>query len=88
MIIDLLTTTLLGFLQALVELIPVWELDSGDWAAVRAFVADVAGIMRVVDLVIPVPTVMQLIVLGIAFALALAVWHFILFIYHQFWGAS
>lgn len=85
MIIDLLVDIVLTLVEALLALVPDFEVGN---APSEAAGHKIAGYATQIDSVFPVTTLLQVIAIGLLFAVALTVFRVSMFVYHQFWGSS
>lgn len=81
MITDAIITVFLAAIDSLFSLLPSWTLTVPDHS-------DVFGYIILANNIVPVGTVATQIVLWIGLLLALRLWDFIAFVYHQFWGSD
>lgn len=80
-IVKILSATFLGF----VSLLPAYDFDAG---AMSANAGDMGGFAGGLNGFAPIADLGLALALLVGLKLALMVWNFALFVYHQFWGSS
>lgn len=82
MLLDLLIAALTGIINAIMSLLPQFELPTPD------IDAGIFPTISALDNVVPVGDAVVILLLIITVILALYIWDFALFVYHQFWGSG
>lgn len=85
MITDLIITAVLGGINALLSLMPNWQLPT---ATENGFGGQIGQYAAMVDEFFPISTIVQIFLSWLGLRLLLAGWDFIVFVYHQFWGSN
>lgn len=85
MITDAIINALLGGINALLSLLPSYELPDGRDSE---FGYQLGALVSQADHIFPLATITKIIGLAFALRILMASWDLIVFIYHQFWGSN